>query len=56
VFISDAGRELSPPLQPVPVSSLGICGHKLAAATANHLPPAEVLFKKNDLSRESFVF
>lgn len=56
MFINDTGRELSPPLQPVPVSSPGTYGHKLTTAIANRLPPSAALFKKNDPSREYFVF
>lgn len=54
MFVSDAGRELSPPLQPAPVSSPGTCGQELTMAIANHLPPPAALFKKNNLSKGVF--
>lgn len=44
MFISDTGRELSPPAQPVPVSSPGVCGCELISAIANHSPPSAALF------------
>lgn len=55
MFISDAGRELSPPLQPVLASSPGTRGHKLTTAIANYSPPAAALFKNNP-SKGYFVF